>query len=422
MKILLKNVRIVSPASSFHGTQNDILISEGKIAAIGASLSDADVVFESPNLKVSIGWFDLGAKLGDPGLEHKEDLTSGLKAAMYGGFTEVACMPNTKPVLQTKDNVSYLKSKTLASPVTLHVLAAATENLECKAMTEVFDLHYAGALAFSDGGHNISNSGLIVRLLQYLSQVNATLMLHSEEKSLTTGGVMNEGETSVYLGHKGMPALAEELALQRNLGLLEYAGGKLHLTKISSLDAVEKVRQAKQKGLAVTCDVAVANLVFDETYLTDFDTNYKTNPPLRTKQDQAALWKGLLDGTIDAIVTDHDPQDEESKKMEFDLAEFGMTQLETAFSLLNTHYQGKISLELLMEKMSIGPRGLMGLPIPTIEIGAEANLTIFDDTFEWDYAEKEIKSKSKNSPMLNKRLKGKALAIINKGQFVDLRK
>ncbi len=413
---------MISSNSVFNDLKKDILIENGKIVEIADSISILGATeIVSDNLKVSIGWFDMSAKLSDPGIEHKEDIESGLKAAAKGGFTEIACLPNTKPVIQSKDNIHYLRSKSSSNVVELHVIAAATENLDGKSMTEVFDLNKAGAVAFSDGGYTISNSGLVVRLIQYLRQINGLLMLHSEEKSLTAHGVMNEGVTSVYLGQQGMPSIAEYMMVSRNIDLLKYAQGKLHFNKISTAESVELIRKAKQEGLNVTCDVAVVNLVFDETALLDFDTNFKTNPPLRTPEDLEALWNGLADGTIDVIVTDHDPQDEESKKLEFDLADFGMIQLETAFSLLNQKYHGKISMEKLLNKFSTNPRQLLNLSVPQIEVGSVANLTVFDTEIEWLYTEKEGKSKSKNSPLFGQTLKGKALAIFNKGQFVDLR-
>lgn len=421
MKVLLKKVRIVCPQSPFHGRQEDILIENHIIKHIGDISETSDVVIESPDLHVSTGWFDMGAKLGDPGLEHKEDVHSGLKAALYGGYTGVACLPNTKPVIQSKENIHYLLSKSKGNPVSLHVVAAASEGLEGKSMTELFDLYHAGAVAFSDGSHPISNSSLMVRLLQYLSQLGLLLIVHSEEKSLTSGAVMNEGRVSVYLGLKGMPSLAEELMVSRNLSLLEYAGGRLHFSKISSGGSVEKIREAKRKGLTVTCDVAVANLIFDDETLVDFNTNYKTNPPLRTAEDKEALWQGVIDGTIDVIITDHDPQDEESKNLEFDLAEFGMIQLETAFPLLNETCAKRLPLDVLISKITDNPRKLLGLDLPSIDIGAKANLTVFDTEYKWDYKQERGKSKSKNSPVFDRSLLGRALAIYNNEQFVDLR-
>lgn len=421
MKILLKEARIVSLGSPYDGKKMDVLVQDGNIAEIAEHIkSTAEVVISSPHLHVSLGWFDMAARFFDPGLEHKEDLASGLRAAQRGGFTEVACLPNTKPVLQTKDNVEYLLSKSAASAVQLHVIAAATENLDGKAMTEIFDLHNAGAVAFSNGDHPLANAGLVVRLIQYLAQLDTLLMVHPEEPTLNLHGVMHEGDTSVFLGQKGMPSIAEYLSVSRDLALLKYAGGKLHFSKISAAESVELIRQAKAQGLKVSCDVAVPNLVFDDMALTEFDTNYKTMPPLRTKKDQEALWQGLADGTIEAIVTDHHPHDEESKKLEFDMADFGMTQLETAFALLNSRYAAFMSLSQLVEKITIGPRRLLKTNMPHVAPGEKANLTVFDPSLEWMYEEKTIQSKSKNSPVLGKKLKGKVLAIFHKGQFVDL--
>jgi dihydroorotase len=423
MIILLKNAQIIDPNSDLNGAFRDILIEDGIIKQISESVtSKVDFEISSPELKVSIGWFDMAARFCDPGIEHKEDLQSGLKAAIHGGFTEVACLPTTKPIIQSKDTLHYLASKSAGSLAQLHIIAAATENLDSKAMTEIFDLHHAGAVAFSDGGHSISNSGLLVRLVQYISQIDGLLMLHSEDTTLTSHGVMHEGEVSVYLGQQGMSSISEYSMVSRNLELLKYAKGKLHFNKVSTSESVELIRNAKKNGLRVTCDVAVANLVFIDSDLTSFDTNLKINPPLRTKSDQEALWKGLADGTIDVIVTDHNPQDEESKKLEFDLADFGMTQLETAFSLLNKGFEDYLGLDILIQKITSNPRRLLKLDVPKIEVGAKANLTVFDPTIHWEYSEKTVKSKSRNSPVLGKSIKGKALAVFNKGQFVDLRK
>ncbi len=419
MKILLKKARIISYDNSISGKVKDILVQDGKIAAIedlidGNGLS----VIESGNLCVSIGWFDMGCKLGDPGYEFKENIVSGVSAAMAGGFTELACLPNTKPCIQNKENIYYIHSKSKDLPVKIHVIAAATDNLQGKQMSEILDLKEAGAVAFSDGGHTIEDSGMMVRLIQYLSQVNGILMVHSEDKSLSLHGVMHEGEQSVFLGQKGIPSVSEDIIIDRNLSLLRYTTGSLHFSKISTSGSVEKVRRAKAEGLKVTCDVAVANLVYDDSYLFSFDTNYKTNPPLRSKKDQTELWKGLKDGTIDAIITDHAPQDEESKNLEFDHADFGMIQLETAYSLLNKA-NSILEVQELIDLISRKPREILNLQMPRFKVGEEANLTVFDPGMNWVY--RNVKSKSRNSPEIGNELKGKVLAIFNKNKFIDLR-
>ncbi|MBC7390457.1 MAG: dihydroorotase [Opitutaceae bacterium] len=419
MKILLKKAKIISNQVSINGLVMDILVEDGKIVAIEEVISDSSgVIVESDNLCVSVGWFDMGCKLGDPGYEYKEDITSGTNAAMAGGFTELACLPNTKPCIQNKENIYYIHSKSKELPVNIHVIAAATENLQGKQMSEILDLMQAGAVAFSDGGHTIEDSGMMVRLIQYLSQVNGILMVHSDDKSLSLHGVMHEGEQSVFLGQKGIPSVSEDIIVDRNLSLLKYTQGSLHFSKISTSGSVEKIRKAKAEGLKVTCDVAVANLVYDDGYLVSFDTNYKINPPLRSKNDKEELWKGLKDGTIDVIVTDHAPQDEESKNLEFDQADFGMIQLETAYSLLNIS-NSVLELSELIDLISRKPRELLNLKVPQIKVGEEANLTVFDPGKNWIYD--KVKSKSRNSPEIGNTLTGKVLAIFNKNQFIDLR-
>lgn len=422
MKVLLKGVQIVCNRSEFNGNIKDVLIEDGIIVAIDDFIDnrDLEIVFSEAHAMVSIGWFDMGARFGDPGYEHKEDIDSGILAAIQGGFTEVACSPDTKPAIQSKEHIRYLQAISESYLVDFHVLASCTDNLEGKVMTEIFDLHNAGAVAFSDGGKTIPNSGLLVRLIQYTSQLNTLLIVHCNDKTIASEGMMNEGKTSVLLGLKGSPALAEELMISKNLALLEYAGGRIHFSKISTKGGVDLIRQAKRKGLNVSCDVAVANLIYDEEVLVSFDTNFKLEPPLRTKEDQIALWKGLADGTIDVVISDHNPQDEESKKMEFDMAEFGMTQLETSFSMLNERYQNNISLCDLVYCFSVAPRQLLNLNVPKIEVGAKANLTIFSTEKEWSYDLATIRTKSKNSPNLGQKMKGKALAVFNKGQFKQI--
>ena len=378
MKILLKRARIIGGHASFSGQIKDILVQDGKIAAIEEKISDVhDLTIESENLCVSMGWFDMGCKLGDPGYEFKEDIASGTNAAMVGGFTELACLPNTKPCIQNKENIYYIHSKS-----------------------------------------TIEDSGMMVRLIQYLSQVNGILMVHSDDKSLSMHGVMHEGEQSVYLGQKGIPSVSEDIIVDRNLSLLKYSQGSLHFSKISTSGSVEKIRKAKAEGLKVTCDVAVPNLIYDDSYLVSFDTNYKINPPLRSINDRKELWKGLKDGTIDVIVTDHAPQDEESKNLEFDHADFGMIQLETAYSLLNSS-NSVLEPGELIDLISKKPRELLNLKVPQIKIGEEANLTVFDPGKNWVY--EKVKSKSRNSPEIGNMLKGKVLAIFNNNKFIDLR-
>jgi dihydroorotase len=320
-------------------------------------------------------------------------------------------------------------------PVSVHVIGAITKKAAGEDFTEMLDLHHAGAIAFSDGHHPLQNPDLLLKTLQYLHPINGLLMNRPEETLLTQFGQMHEGVQSTLLGLKGMPALAEELMIERDIRLLDYVyGGEghgaeelgvgneecksqspaLHFSTISTARAVELIRQAKAAGLPVSCDVAAHQLVFDDTALAGFDTNLKVNPPFRSAEDVTALWNGLADGTIDAIVSDHTPQDAESKNLEFDLAEFGIIGLETAFAAVIT-YNRDIPLEQLIDKFTTRPRQILRLPASRLAEGKPACLTLFDPTGQWTFD--RTKSKSKNSPFLHQTLTGRVIGTVHKGQF-----
>lgn len=417
MSTLIKNVEVCDKSSSFHGKKVHILIENGRIVSISSNETKAEREFDGNNCKVSSGWFALRVSLGDPGFEHKETLESGTKAALKGGFTNVFLMPTTKPIVQTKDTISYILSKSASYVCNVYPMAAATVDLKGEEMAEILDLHHAGAVAFTDGAQPLSHAGLLTKLLQYLQPIDGLLLQHAEEKKLTQYGQMNEGITSTYLGLKGMPHIAEEIVILRDIELLEYIGGRIHFSHISSAKSVDIIRNAKKKGLKVTCDVSIPHLVFDDSVLNTFDTNYKINPPLRTKHDVEALWKGVADGTIDAIGIDHEPQDTESKQLEFDQAEFGMIQLETAFAALNTHKPQYIDSELIVEKL-LASANLFNVISPKIEVGENANLTMFSTDEAWSVDEENILSKSKNTPFLGQTLRGKVKAVFNKNTLV----
>ncbi len=413
MSVLIKSAQILDKNSPFNGQVKNILVENGKIISIGNDTPQADQVIEGKNLKVSIGWFDMRVTMGEPGLEHKEDIESVSKSAAAGGFTEIACMPTTTPSIQTKDAVAYIKGRTANSLVAIHPIASVTLNNQGKELTEMIDLHHAGAVAFTDGDHPIWHTDVMLKSLQYAQTFDGLIINHAEDKLLTHGAQMNESETSTRLGLKGFPALSEELMIARDLQILEYTGGKIHFAHVASPKSLDLIRTAKKLGLKVTCDIAAYQLILDETLLTSFDTNLKVNPPLRSQKDIAAYWRGLEDDTIDAIVSDHIPQDSESKNLEFDLADFGMIGLETLFALMNQI--GKISLEKLVDKISYAPREILKLSIPVIKEGSEANLTIFDPEETWTYEASAIKSKSKNSPFIGKYFKGKVKGVLRNG-------
>ncbi len=415
MSVTITDVTILDPRSPFHGKKTNVLIKQGKIAAVGKRAAGDRQTLAAKGAYLSPGWFDLQAHFCDPGEEHKEDLDSGRAAAMAGGFTEVALLPNTKPVIQTKNDIKYLTRDNGGALVQIRPLAAVSVDTAGEDFTEMEDLHTAGAVAFSDGLQPLHNTDLLRKSLQYVQKFNGLVIDRPQEQWLSRFGVMNESHHSALLGMKGMPALAEEVAVARDLQILAYTGGRLHLSNISTAGAVAQIRQARKKGLPVTCDVALHNLLYSDAALLDYDTVYKVNPPLRTPADIKALAKGLQDGTIDAIVSDHQPQDEESKKLEFDLAAYGMNNLQVALPLL-VRLLPHLPLELLIDKLTSGPRNVLGLPQPVIEEGQGANLTLFDTTTEWRYNSQTNRSKSTNSPLFGSTVQGKVRAVFNNGQ------
>ncbi|MEP6734994.1 MAG: dihydroorotase [Chryseolinea sp.] len=414
MKILIQGPEIIDATSSFHRKIKNVLINNGRIAEIGDKNYTADRTIKADGMKLSMGWFDLGTFVGDPGLEHKEDLESLAKTASAGGFTGLAVLPNTSPCVQTKNEISYLVKSNGTQLVQIYPIAAVTRNNKGEELTEMIDLHEAGAIAFTDGLKPIWHTDIFLKSLQYLQKFNGLLIDHAEDTWLNLFGQMHEGINSTMLGLKGMPRIAEDIAVGRNLELLQYAGGRLHFARLSTAKAVDLMRSAKKK-MSVSCDVAVYQPLLDDSMLADFDTNYKLNPPLREKADNEALIKGIKDGTIDILSSGHTPHEEESKELEFDLAEFGLINLQTFASHLVGLSQ-HVDWEILLEKITVNPRKLLGLEMPSIEVDSKADLTLFDPLRQWTYDEKNNYSKSKNSPWLNKELKGKAMAVFNNGR------
>lgn len=416
MLLLLKNVRIADGKTE--SRPQDIFIRDGIIEAIGEHLpaEKGATIWESPNAHASPGWFDVGVQACDPGYEHREDLHTAARAAAAGGFTAVACFPNTNPAVHSKSEVLYVKNKTAQSPVAFHPIGAVSQGCEGKDLAELFDMHSAGAIAFSDGRKAVQDAGLLLRAMQYAKAFNGLIFNEPHHKTIAAAGQMHEGVVSTSLGLKGIPALAEAIMVQRDLRLLEYAESRLHLHLLSCADSVALVRAAKKAGLPVTASVAVANLCFTDEQLADFDSNWKLLPPLRSQFDAAALLEGLADGTIDFICSNHTPWDEEAKNLEFPYAEFGMIGLETAFALCRTFLSKKLSVSDLVEKMVLAPRRVLGLPAPEIKPGVRAELTLFDPDAEWVLKENDIRSKSRNTPFVGQKFKGKVLGIVSKGQ------
>lgn len=414
MKILIQAAEILDPHSPHHQKEKNILIQNGKIADIGTKNFSADKVIKAEGMKLSPGWFDLGTFIGDPGLEHKEDLASGTQAAVAGGFTELAVLPNTVPCVQTKNEISYLTRGNKERLVQVHPLASVTRNNKGEELTEMIDLHTAGAVGFTDGLKPIWHTDIFLKSLQYLQKFGGVLIDHPEDNWLTLFGQMHEGIQSTRLGLKGIPRMAEEIVISKHLELLQYAGGRLHFARISTAKSVDLIKSARKK-LNVTCDIAAYQPLLDDSMLGGFDTHYKVSPPLREKSDQEALIKALKDGTIDVICSAHLPQDEESKNIEFDHAEPGMIGLQT-FAANLTALAEYIGWDKLIEKVAVNPRRVLGLDCPVIKAEEQANLTLFDPHLKWNFTEKTNFSKSKNSPWFGKTLTGKAVAVFNNGK------
>jgi dihydroorotase len=418
MNILLKSAHIIDSQSPHNGKVMDVLIENGIIKSIKSKISpDKNVkIIEAENLHVSAGWVDMQVNFCDPGFEHKEDLKSGISAASAGGYTGVAIVSSTNPPIHSKAEVLYIKNKTADFIIDVYPIGTLSHKQEGQEIAEMYDMKQAGAVAFSDDKKTINNAGLLQRALLYAQNFEGLIITHCDDKSISQDGKMNEGITSTQLGLKGIPALAEEIMVERNIFLAEYTNAPIHIANVSTQKSVELIRRAKAKGLKVTASVNAYSIALDDTCLIDFDSNYKLNPPLRTKVDIEALRKGIIEGTIDVITSDHRPQDIESKDIEFDHASNGMIGLESAFGLINSN-KGKIKLETIIETLTTNPRNILKLQPTIIKEGEQANITFFSPDLEWTFEKKHIQSKSSNTPFIGNKFKGKVLGIINKKQL-----
>lgn len=408
-KVLIRNARVIDPNSPHNGKQVDILIENSIITKIGTSISsDGAEVITSDNLHASPGFMDLHTHVCDPGYEQKETLATAAAAAHAGGFTTILAMPDTNPVVDHKSVVEYVKKMSANMPVQIIPAGALSENLEGKDLAELFDMHSAGTWVFCDGDQPVQNAGLLIRAMMYVSRFHGRIMARCDDDTLSHGGLMNEGPTSTKLGLKGIPALAEEVMVARNIEMADYVNAPLHFMAISTAGSVELIRKAKAQKRYVTASVHAYNLFWNDEVLSGFDTNYKVQPPLRSETDRLALLAGVEDGTIDCITSGHTPEDSESKIVEFDIAAFGMTGLETCFALANA--AGKLSPHQLVQALAINPRTIAQVVVPTIKEGEKANITAFDPTAKWTYS--KTKSLSKNSPALGMEFSGGILGAV----------
>jgi dihydroorotase len=417
MTILIRQAKIVDPTSTFHLTIQDLLIENGRFKAIGTVNEKADHVLDAPGLHVSPGWFDLFAHFCDPGLEYKETIETGIAAAAKGGFTEVFVLPNTKPVVDGKSQVEYIIQKSKASVVTVHPLGAVTKQTEGKELAEMYDMKAAGAAAFSDGLNPVQSAGLLLKALQYIKAFDGVLIQIPDDKTIGTYGLMNEGIVSTQLGLPGKPVLAEEIQVARDIKLTKYAESKLHFTGVTSPKSIEYINRGKQGGAGVSCSVTPAHLYFSDEDLRTYDTSLKLYPPLRTVAERDALKQAVLNGAVDCIASHHLPHEYDSKICEFQEAKNGMIGLETCYGATAAALGHSLTPEKWVELISIQPRVITGMQVPTIKEGAPANVTIFDPSATYIFSENNIKSKSRNSAFIGKELKGKAVAVINNNQI-----
>ncbi len=417
--VLIKSARVAFPDSPFHNKELDVLVERGVIAKISSRIK-ADTkhatVFDAKGQYIAPGFFDLNANFGEPGLETKEDIVSGCAAAVAGGFTGVAVQPNTNPPVDSHSEVALIVNKAKSLPVDIHPVGALSKNREGGRLAELYDMKLAGAIAFGDGNYPVQQAGLMSRALLYSKGFDGLVIAYAEDTSVAAGGKMNEGVTSTYLGMKGNPNLAEALMVARDLFLAEYNDAAIHFTTISTAESVELIRKAKAKGIKVTCDVAAHHLVFTDELVAGFDSHYKVSPPLRTKADVKALRKGLKDGTVDAISSQHTPHEIEYKQVEFQIAADGIIGLQTVLPMA---LQAGLTVDQLVDKLAVGPRRVLRLPQPEFKEGALANLTVFDSSLSWRFDRQANRSKSGNSPLLGKDLTGKVTMIINKRQIIN---
>ena len=418
MKILLKNIHLINPYQELNQTNTDILIQDGIIKTIGNINTDKDTDFRVFDLKGKVvvpGLFDMHVHLREPGREDEETVITGCNSAANGGYTGIACMPNTEPAIDSAEVINFIKSQAKNHLVDVYPIAAATVGRKGEILSPMAELKDAGAVGFSDDGVAIKTASILKRSMEYARMFEMPIIEHCEDESLA-GGAMNESINSTILGLTPIPSVAEDLIVMRDILVAEYVDAKIHIAHISSKNAVEMVREAKGKGIKITAEVTPHHFCLTDDAVKGYDTNTKMNPPLRTKTDVEAMLAALKDGTIDCIASDHAPHSLEEKELEFEYAPNGIVGLESQVGLALTElYHKKIlSLESLIEKLSINPRKILNLPIPEFKEGETANLTILDPDIVWTVDKSKFLSKSTNTPFDKKLLTGKAIGVINK--------
>jgi dihydroorotase len=421
--LLITGGTLVDPESG-ERRRADILIRNGIIASVGEGFDAGGVPrYDASDRLVSPGWMDMHVHLREPGQEYKETIETGCRAAAFGGFTAVACMPNTDPPIHTRDVVEFVVERSEQTAVEVHPIACVSRDRAGKTLTEMADLAAGGAVAFSDDGSPVQDAGLMRRALEYAGMIGRPIINHMEDLGLNDHGQMHEGEISTRLGLAGIPAIAEEVMIARDILIAGYTGGHIHVAHISTARAVDLVREGKARGVRVTAEACTHHFALTDEAVAerDFDTHTKMHPPLRTEADVAAIKEGLRDGTIDAICTDHAPHASFEKEVEFTAAPFGIIGLETAWGLVGRELvaTGVLTEAEAVFRLAVAPRRILGLPVPSIAEGQAANLTVFDATTRWTFGEEHIRSKSRNTPFLGAPMVGRAFATYHRARLSE---
>lgn len=412
-KYRIKNATVIHPSSEHHGKKCDILIANGDYTYLTSDTVETTIdnyeIIEANGMFIAPSFCDVNVQIGDPGFEYREDINSLANAALAGGYTTICATANNHPVSQGKSQIEYIINNANKTPIQILPIGAITQNFDGKTPTEMQDMHTAGAVAFSDAPYGIKDSGVLLRALQYVQPFGGLIMTPPYDKTLIGDGQVNEGEISVRMGMKGITNLSEYATVQRDIEIVRYTGGVLHFTGISTKESVALIRQAKAEQLNITCSVFVHHLISNEQAVKNFDANFKVFPPLRTEADQNALIEGLKDGTIDCISTQHTPLNIDEKNVEFEVADFGMIGLEQAFGLLNKKLENILTKETLIKLLAINPMKI--IKHKTLDF------VLLDFNEEWQFTEKNIYSKSKNTPYIGTPLKGKVKGVFAKGKF-----
>ena len=425
LDLLISGGTLLDPETGAE-TRADVRVVGGRIAEIGDALAAPDGVrvLDAAGRMLSPGWMDLHVHFREPGQEHKETIETGARAAAAGGFTAVACMPNTEPPIATRDVVEFVRRRAEGLAVDVYPIGTVTKGRRGEELAEMGDMAEGGAVAFSDDGSPVQHGGLMRRALEYARTLGLPILAHEEDLTLNPHGQMHEGAVSTRMGLPGIPGLAEEAMIARDALLAEFTGGHVHVCHISTARAVQVVREAQARGVCITAEACPHHwaLTDADVEASGYDTAYKMHPPLRTAGDAAAVKAGLADGTISVIATDHAPHAAFEKEVEFIEAPFGILGLETCWGLVGRDLvaPGVLTLQQAVRALCVAPREILGLPVPRVAVGEPANLTIFDATTEWTFEARHIRSKSLNTPFLGAPMVGRAWAVVNRGQLVEV--